>query len=206
MSAVTRTRSLVGASLIVVVLAAASGCGDESAPAAQPSQTPTSTPIATPTPSTTPSTPNPSGTPSMDCPQTIASVRAAVEQAVWGKGAPKSAFQPVSVTICQYDAEATGKAYATVTTKRQGKQAEELLALINAAKVTASEPKFCTKELGPTYALRFTDNERGVLTYTVEAYGCRRLVATSFEGQGKPGDLASPRIVTPQLIKSLGQR
>lgn len=204
MSAVTRTRSLVGASMIVMVLAAATGCGDESAPSAQPSQTPT-TSSPTPTP-TMPSTPNPSGTPSMDCPETIATVRAQVEKAVWGKGAAKSAFEPISVTICQYDAEATGKAYANVTTKRQGKQATDLFALVNAAKPTAKEPKFCTKELGPTYALRFTDNERGVLTYTVEAYGCRRLVATSFEGQGKPGDLASPRIVTPELIKSLAQR
>lgn len=142
----------------------------------------------------------------MDCPETIATVRSQVDKALWGKGSAKSAFEPVSVTICQYDAEAVGKAYANVTTKRQGKQATDLFALVNAAKPTTKEPKFCTKELGPTYALRFTDNERGVLTYTVEAYGCRRLVATSFEGQGKPGDLASPRIVTPELIKSLGMR
>lgn len=142
----------------------------------------------------------------MDCPETIATIRAAVEKAVWGKGAAKSAFQPVSVTICQYDAQASDKDYATVTTKRTGKQATDLFALVNSAKPAAKEPKFCTKELGPTYVLRFTDNDRGVLSYTAEAYGCHRLVTTSFEGQGKPGDLASPRLVTPELVKSLGLR
>jgi len=198
-----RTRSLIGAS-IVAALSIATACGSESPqPGAQPSPTPTETPSA-PTPP--PPRPSPSGTPSMDCPETIASVRAAVEQAVWGKGAARSAFEPVSVTICQYGAEAAGQAYASVTTKRTGKQATDLFALVNAAKPVSSEPRICTKELGPTYSLRFTDNERGVLTYAAESYGCRRLVATSFEGNGKPRDLASPRLVTPQLLKSLSLR
>jgi hypothetical protein len=112
-----RTRGLVGASIVVAVLGATAACGSEDAdnPGAQPSQTPT--------PSTPPRTlptakPSPSGTPSMDCPETISAIRAAVEKATWGKGASKSPFQPVSVTICHYDALATGQDYATVTTKR----------------------------------------------------------------------------------------
>jgi hypothetical protein len=141
----------------------------------------------------------------MDCPETISAVRAAVAKATWGKGASKSPFQPVSVTICHYDAMATGQDYATAATKRTAAQATALFALVNSAKAAATEPKICTKELGPTYVMRFTDNDRGVLSYTAEAYGCRRLVATSFEGQGKPGDLAAPRHVVPALVKSLGQ-
>ena len=186
----------------MAVLGTTAACGteDSGAPAAQPTETPT-----TPgTPTTTP--PTPSGTPSMDCPETITAIRAAVDKAVWGKGTAKSAFQPVSVTICQYDAQASGQDYATVNTKRTQKQATDLFALVNSAKPEATKPKFCTKELGPTYVLRFTDNDRGVLSYTAEAYSCHRLVATSFEGQGKPGELASPRLVSPTLVKSLGLR
>jgi hypothetical protein len=193
-----RTRGLIGATLVVVVLGVAAACGDESAtspPAAQPSDTPT-----------TPSPPTPSGTPSMDCPDTIAAVRAATDKVVWGKGAAKSLFQPVSVTICQYDAKASGQAYATVSTKRNSTQATDLFALVNAPKPVAKKPTYCTQELGPTYVLRFTDNDRGVLSYTVESFGCRRLVATSLEGQGKPGELPAPRQVSPELIKSLGLR
>jgi hypothetical protein len=193
-----RTRGLIGATLVVVVLGVAAACGDESAtspPAAQPSDTPT-----------TPSPPTPSGTPSMDCPDTIAAVRAATDKVVWGKGAAKSLFQPVSVTVCQYDAKASGQAYATVSTKRNSTQATDLFALVNAPKPVAKKPAYCTQELGPTYVLRFTDNDRGVLSYTVETFGCRRLVATSLEGQGKPGELPAPRQVSPELIKSLGLR
>ncbi|MFI7067820.1 hypothetical protein ACIBL3_42970 [Kribbella sp. NPDC050124] len=193
-----RTRGLIGATLVVAVLGVTAACGDESAtppPAAQPTDTPT-----------TPSSPTPSGTPSMDCPDTIAAVRAATDKVVWGKGAAKSLFNPVSVTVCQYDAKASGQDYATVSTKRNAKQATDLFALVNAPKPVAKKPSYCTQELGPTYVLRFTDNDRGVLSYTVEAYGCRRLVATSLEGQGKPGELPAPRQVTPELIKSLGLR
>jgi len=177
-------------------------CGSETAappPAAQPTANPTDTPSTSPTPS-------PSTTPSMDCPDTIASVQTATNKVTWGTGPAKSLFQPVSVTICQYDAGATGQAYATVTTKRTAAQATELFGLVNAAKPIAKKPSFCTKELGPTYVLRFTDNDRGVLSVTVEAFGCRRLVATSLEGQGKPGALPAPRQATPELIKSLGLR
>ncbi|GAA1138400.1 hypothetical protein GCM10009630_41660 [Kribbella jejuensis] len=142
----------------------------------------------------------------MDCPNTIATVRAATEKVVWGQGAATSAFNPVSVTICQYDAQATGQEYANVTTKRTGKDATDLLALVNAAKPVAKKPSICTKELGPTYVLRFTDNDRGVLSFTAEAFGCRRLVATSLEGKGKPGALPAPRQVTAELTKSLGLR
>ncbi|QNE22916.1 hypothetical protein F1D05_13435 [Kribbella qitaiheensis] len=142
----------------------------------------------------------------MDCPDTIASVKTAVEKSVWGKGSAKSAFHPVSVTICQYDPTATGQAYASVQTKRMATKATDLFALVNSAKPVADKPNICTKELGPTYVLRFTDNDRGVLSYAAEAFGCRRLVATSLEGQGKPGELASPRQVSPELIKSLGLR
>ncbi|MEI8407081.1 MULTISPECIES: hypothetical protein [unclassified Kribbella] len=193
-----RTRGLIGATLVVAVLGVAAACGNESAtspPAAQPTDTPT-----------TPSPPTPSGTPSMDCPDTIAAVRAATDKVVWGKGAAKSLFQPVSVAICQYDAKASGQAYATVSTKRNSKQAADLFALVNAPKPAAKKPTYCTQELGPTYVLRFTDNDRGVLSYTVETFGCRRLVATSLEGQGKPGELPAPRQVSPELIKSLGLR
>ena len=38
-------------------------------------------------------------------------------------------FNPVSVTICQYEPQATGQDYATVTTKRMAKQATDLLAV-----------------------------------------------------------------------------
>ncbi|RZU19111.1 hypothetical protein EV645_1318 [Kribbella rubisoli] len=197
-----RTRSLIGATLVVAVLGVTAACGNENAtspPAAQPTDTPT-TP-GTPTPS-----PSPSGTPSTDCPETIAAVRAAADKAVWGQGAATSVFHPVSVTICQYDAPASGQDYATVTTKRNGTQATDLFALVNAAKPVAEKPSICTKELGPTYVLRFTDNDRGVLSITAEAFGCRRLVATSLEGQGKPGALPAPRQVSAELIKSLGLR
>jgi hypothetical protein len=129
-----------------------------------------------------------------------------VEKATWGKGASKSPFQPVSVTVCEYDALATGHDYATGTTKRTAAQATALLTLVNSPKPEPTEPKVCTRELGPTYVMRFTDNDRGVLSYTAEAYGCRRLVATSFEGRGKPGDLAAPRHATPALLESLAQR
>ena len=202
----SRTRGLIGATIVVAVLGTTAACGNEDSagPAAQPSQTPT-TPGTPPTlPTATP--PTPSGTPSMDCPETITAVKQAVEKAVWGKGSAKSAFKPVSVTICQYDAMASGQNYATVTTKRAGQQAIDLFALVNSAKPVTNKPNMCTKELGPTYVLRFTDNDRGVLSYTAESYGCRRLVATSFEGQGKPGELASPRQLTPELVKSLGLR
>jgi hypothetical protein len=183
------------------VLGVAAACGTEDAsspPAAQPTDTPT-------TPSPTPSA-SPSGTPSTDCPETIAAVRAATDKAVWGQGEATSKFNPVSVTICQYEPQATGQDYATVTTKRMAKQATDLLALVNAAKPVAKKPSVCTKELGPTYVLRFTDNDRGVLSFTAEAFGCHRLVATSFEGQGRPGALPAPRQVTAELTKSLGLR
>jgi hypothetical protein len=142
----------------------------------------------------------------MDCPTTITAVRAATDKVVWGQGVATSKFNPVSVTICQYDAQATGQNYATVTTKRNGKQATDLFALVNAAKPVAKKPSVCTKELGPTYVLRFTDNDRGVLSFTAEAFGCHRLVATSLEGQGKPGVLPAPRQMTAELTKSLGLR
>ncbi|WP_232828409.1 hypothetical protein [Kribbella monticola] len=202
----SRTRGLIGASIVVAVLGVTAACGteDSSSPGAQPTETPTTTGTTPTLPTATP--PTPSGTPSMDCPDTIASVKAAVDKAVWGKGTAKSAFDPVSVTICQYEPTATGQDYATVQTKRTAAQATQLFALVNSAKPVAKKPDMCTKELGPTYVLRFTDNDRGVLSYTAEAFGCRRLVATSFEGQGKPGDLASPRQVSPELIKSLALR
>jgi hypothetical protein len=197
-----RTRALIGATLVVAVLGGAAACGNENAtspPAAQPTDTPTTT--GSPT-----SSPTPSGTPSMECPDTIAAVRTATDKVVWGQGVATSMFQPVGVTICQYDAEASGQDYATVTSKRTGQQATDLFALVNAAKPVAKKPSICTKELGPTYVLRFTDNDGGVLSFTAEAFGCRRLVATSLEGQGKPGALPAARQVTPELTKSLGLR
>ncbi|TDD62082.1 hypothetical protein E1263_05215 [Kribbella antibiotica] len=142
----------------------------------------------------------------MDCPDTIASVQTAADKVTWGTGPAKSLFHPVSVTVCQYDAGATGPVYANVTTKRTAAHATELFALVNASKPVAKKPAFCTKELGPTWVLRFTDNDRGVLSVTVEAFGCRRLLATSLEGPGKPGALPAARQASPELIKSLGLR
>ncbi len=199
----SRTRGFIGATLVVTVLGFTAACGDESpsGAGAQPSQTPT-TPGTTPTPPTA----TPSGKPSMECPETISAIRTAVDKAVWGKGTAKSLFQPVSVTICQFEPDATGQDYATVNTKRTAKQATDLFALVNSAPPVAKKPAMCTKELGPTYVLRFTDNDRGVLSFTAEAFGCRPLVATSFEGQGKPGELPAPRQVTPELVKALGLR
>ncbi|WP_350281244.1 hypothetical protein [Kribbella sp. HUAS MG21] len=200
-----RTRGLIGATLVGAVLGIAAACGTEGAsspPAAQPTQSPSNTPSSPGSPSPS----SPSGTPSTDCPETIAAVRTAADKAVWGQGAATSTFTPVSVTICQYDAKATDQDYATVTTKRTGKQATDLFALVNAAKPVAKKPAVCTKELGPTYVLRFTDNDRGVLSFAAEAFGCHRLVATSLEGQGKPGVLPAPRQVTAELTKSLGLR
>jgi hypothetical protein len=193
-----RTRVLIGATLVVGVLGVVAACGNEdttSPPAAQPSNTPT-----------TPGSHAPGGTPSTDCPDTMAAVRTATDKAVWGEGTATSTFTPVSVTICQFDAEAGGQDYATVTTKRTAKQATDLFALVNAAKPVATKPTVCTKELGPTYVLRFTDNDRGVLSFTAESFGCHRLVATSLEGQTKPGELPAARQVTPELTKSLGLR
>jgi len=192
-----RTRGLIGATLVVSVFGLAAACGTEdttSPPAAQPSDTPTT------------GSPTPSSAPGTDCPDTIAAVRTATDKAVWGKGPATSAFNPISVTICQFDATASGQDHATVTTERTGKQATDLLALVNAAKPVATKPTVCTKELGPTYVLRFTDTDRVVLSYTAESFGCRRLVATSLEGQAKPGVLPAPRQMTPELTKSLGLR
>jgi hypothetical protein len=215
-----RVRGILGASMAVALFAAA-GCGNEDSgqPSGQPSQSPTASsqsPTPSPTPSLTPSTPpapssstptsKPSGTPSQDCPDTIATIRAATEKATWGKGAARSEVQPVGVTICQYDAAAAGQDYATVMTKRTGKASQNLLAMVNAGRVSPSAPRICTKEIGPTYVLRFVDNDRGVWSFTVEAFGCRRLVATSFEGRGKPTELPASRQATPELIRSLGQR
>jgi hypothetical protein len=142
----------------------------------------------------------------MDCPDTISAVRTAVRKAVWGKGAARSLFQPVSVTICQYDVTASGNAYASVVSKRTGAQAQALLDLVNSGKVAATRPRICTMDLGPTYVLRFVDNDRGILSFSAQAFGCREVVATSFEGQGKPGELPAPRHGSPALISSLGLR
>jgi hypothetical protein len=199
-----RIRTAVGTSLLVTLLGAAVGCGSENAggsPGDQPSSTPTPTQTS-PTPSPTPTT---GGTPSPDCPDPISTVRSRLEKAAWDTGADKSAFKPVGVTICQYDAAAAGTDYANVTTKRNGSRAAQLFALINSAQATGEKPTMCTKELGPTYVLRFTDNNRAVLQIDVEAYGCRRVVA-AFEQGGTPAQVPAPRKVTPQLLQSLGER
>ena len=203
MSAVIRNRGLIGTAILVAVLGTTAACGSESTPAAQPGPTSTAPSLAptAPTPE-----PDPHGSPNKDCPDTISAVRAAVEKATWGQGAEKSPFQPVSVTICRYDAMATGQDYATSISKRTAKRATDLFALVNDAKIPADKPKYCTQDLGPTYVLRFVDNDRGVLSYAAEAYSCRRLVATSFEGRGKPRELAAPRHATPALLKTLNQR
>jgi hypothetical protein len=204
-SAPRRSRIIVGLSTTVAAVAAVTACGTESAgdPGSQPSPSAPSSSASTPAPST-PARPH--GTPSTDCPQPIKAVQQDLEKATWGKGMKKAEFTPVSVTICQYDAEAAGDAYASVQTKRTQTGSTQLFTMVNAADPVETKPKICTKELGPTYVLRFTDNERGVLTYAAEGFGCRRLVATSFEGDGKPQGLAAPRQVTPQLLKTLGLR
>lgn len=202
-----RIRTAVGTSLLVTLLGAAVGCGTENgggSAGGQPSSTPTptQTSASSPAPSHTPTS---DGKPSPDCPDPISTVRGRVEKATWGKGAAKSAFQPVGVTICQYDAAAAGADYANVTTKRNGSRAVQLFALVNAAKVTGEKPTMCTKELGPTYVLRFVDNDRAVLQVDVEAFGCRRVVA-AFEQGGTPAQVPAARSVTPQLLQSLGER
>ncbi|HZO66598.1 MAG TPA: hypothetical protein VFB74_16480 [Kribbellaceae bacterium] len=198
-----RSRITVGLSTTAATLAAVTACGTESAgdPGAQPSPSTPSSSASTPAPSTPAS---PHGTPSTDCPQPIKAVQQDLEKATWGEGMAKARFDPVTVTICQYDAGAAGNAYATEQTKRTQTASVQLFTLVNAADPAKTKPGICTKELGPTYVLRFTDIERGVLTYVAEAFGCRRLVATSFVGDGKPLGLAAPRQVTPQLLKSLG--
>jgi hypothetical protein len=199
------------AAMSVAAAGLLSACGIENAdPAAQPSVTvgssPTVSPADRPTASSPMVPPNPSGSPTSACPDAIATVRDNIAKAEWGKGLDKARFDPVSVTICQYDAEATGNDYATSQTRRTQAASVQLFALVNSADPVAEEPKICTDELGPTYQLKFTDQDDGVLTYAVESFGCRRLVATSFVGDGKPLGLAAPRVATPQLLKSLGTR
>lgn len=194
-------------STIVLTAAAAlialTGCGTETpgAAAGQPSPTATASDPTLPTPS--PSAPR--GTPSAACPATITSVRDTIEKATWGKGLDKARFDPVTVSICRYDVQATGGDYATATSTRTGQASVDLFALLNAPKPLPAKPRICTEELGPTYVLRFTDADHGVLTYAVEAYGCRPLVATSFVGQGKPLGLAAPRQASKDLLASLAK-
>jgi hypothetical protein len=196
------------AALSVAAAGVLSSCGIENPvePAAQPSAPASSTPSDVPTTSSPTAPPSPSGSPTSACPNTITTVKANLDKAQWGNGLDKAKFDPVSVTICQYDAEATGDDYAAVQTMRTQAASTELFGLVNSADPVAKEPKICTMELGPTYLLKFTDQDKGVLTYAVEAFGCRRLVATSFVGDGKPLGLAAPRQATPQLLKSLGMR
>jgi hypothetical protein len=202
------------APIAVVSVAAAgllSACGTESpadpvgqpsAPASSPSDSPADpSGISSPT-----APPSPRGSPTSACPNTIAAVRADLDKAEWGRGLDKARFDPVSVTICRYDAEATGDDYAAAQTRRTQAASVQLFALVNSADPVAEQPRICTDELGPTYLLKFTDQDKGVLTYAAESFGCRRLVATSFVGDGKPLGLAAPRVATPQLLKSLGMR
>lgn len=206
-SALTRSRIVIGLSSAIAAFGAVAACGTENPndPAGQPSPSAPSSSVSSPAPSS-PASPTPHGTPSTDCPKTIKAVQADLEKATWGKGLAKATFTPVSVTVCQYDAGAAGADYATVTTKRTQKASVDLFAMINSAKPVATKPAICTKDLGPTYVLRFTDSKGGVTTYVAEAFGCRRLVATSSDGTGKPAELTSPRQVSPQLLKSLGMR
>lgn len=202
-------RSTVIAAGAVAAIGLFGACGIEnpSEPAAQPSEPATSTTPPT-TPSATPSA-TPSETPppvAPDCPQPIKAVRADLDKAVWGQGLAEARFDAVSVIICQYDAEATDLDRATVSTKRTAAASTGLFALLNAPAPGEAKPKFCTKELGPTWLLRFADADRGILTYAVEGFGCRRVVAVSFVGDGKPQGLAAPRQATPELLKSLGLR
>jgi hypothetical protein len=182
-------------------------------PAAQPSAPASSIPTDTPTSSTptSPSSPStPHGSPSRDCRETIKAVRADFDKAVWGKGLAKAEFDPVSVTICRYDAEAAGNDYAAVRTRRTGSASTDLFGLLNAAEPVGTRPKRCTRELGPTYLLMFTDQDRGVLTYAVEGFGCRRLVATfrrrrEAEGprRAAPGDAATAEVARPARLTSM---
>ena len=174
-----------------------------SSPAETPTAIPTtSTPTKPPSPS---KPPQPTGSPTSDCPVTITTVRASFRGVEWGKGPAKAAFTPVSVTICQYDAAADGDDYATVRTKRTAAASQQLLSLINQAEPPAKQPTICTKELGPTYVLKFADKNETLMTWVVEAYGCRRVAVASGRGDNPPVQ-AAPRQATPALIKSLGMR
>lgn len=201
-------RSTVIAAGAVAAIGLFGACGIEnpSEPAAQPSEPATSTtPSTTPsdTPSDTPSTPPPIAP---ACPDQIKTVRADLDKAVWGQGLAKAKIDPVSVTICQFDAEASDVDRATGSTKRTAAASTDLIGLLNTPAPAKSKPKFCTKELGPTWLLRFADADKGIWTYAVEGFGCRRVVATKFSGDGKPQGLAAPRQATPELLKSLGLR
>jgi len=205
-----RTRNLLAAAAIAATIVTTAACGTEEPPLAGQPGAPSATGSITKSPTISPTVPTQrptvSGKPSMDCPDTIATVRAAIQRAAWGQGAAKAEFQPVSVAVCQYNVFATGNAYATSTTKRSGVDAQKLLDLVNNGKVVASRPRICTADAGPTVVLRFTDNDRSVLSFAAESFGCHQLVATSFEGQGRPGELPAPRIGSPELIKALGLR
>ena len=162
-----------------------------SSPADTPTAIPTtSTPTKPPSPS---KPPQPTGSPTRECPDTITTIRSGFRGVEWGKGPAKAVFTPVSVTICQYDAAADGDDYATVRTKRTAAASQQLLSLINQAEPAAKQPTICTKELGPTYVLKFADKNGTLMTWVVEAYGCRPVQA-------------APRQATPALIKSLGMR
>lgn len=172
-----------------------------------PAETPTAIPTtSTPTRPPQPSKPpQPTGSQSRDCPDTITTIRSGFRGVEWGKGPAKATFTPVSVTICQYDAAAEGDDYATVHTKRTAAASQQLLSLINQAEPAAKQPTICTKELGPTFVLKFADKSQMLMTWVVEAYGCRRVVVASGRGDNPPVQ-AAPRQATQALIKSLGMR
>ena len=179
-----------------------------STPADSPSAIPTtSTPTEPPSPSkpSTSKPAQPTGSPTSDCPDTITTIRSGFRGVEWGKGPAKVTFTPVSATICQYDAAAEGDDYATVRTKRTAAASQQLLSLINQAEPPAKQPTICTKELGPTYVLKFADKSQTLMTWVVEAYGCRRMAVASGRGDNPPVQ-AAPRQATPALIKSLGLR
>lgn len=166
---------------------------------------PVDTPTAIPTTSTPTKPPQPTGKPTSDCPDTITTIRSGFRAVQWGQGPAKANFTPVSVTICQYDAAAEGDDYATVRTKRTAAASQQLLSLINQAEPAKKQPTICTKELGPTYVLKFADKNQTLMTWVVEAYGCRRVAVSSGRGDNPPVQ-AAPRQATPALIKSLGMR
>ena len=155
-----------------------------SSPAAQPTETPT-----------TPSPPTPAVPPAWTAPTPSRQCAQPADKVVWGKGAATSLFQPVSVTVCQYDAKASGQDYATVSTKRTSKQAADLFALVNAPK-PAARSRPLHERARPDVRAAVHRQRLHVLSYTAETFGCRRLVATSLEGQ-QPGELPAPATCHP---------
>ena len=137
----------------------------------------------------------------MDCPDTIEQARSQAKEFVWGKGAATSLFQPVSVTVCQYDAKAS-EDYATVSTKHQ--QAGRGPVRPGERSEASRQAGLCTKSSArrtccgsPTTTVASSPTPRRP---SAAAAWWRR----PWKARASPANC--PRHVSPELIKSLGLR